>query len=395
MMAELKLSEIEWGWVMGAFPLGYALLQIPGGILGQHFGPRRLLCWIAIAWSVLIALTALLPSPTAVGASVVISLLIAIQFLVGVSHAPIFPVSAVTIERWFPRGAWSLPNGLNSSALTIGLALTASLLPWMVDRWDWRDAFWLLAPSGVLMAAVWFWLARDRPHEHPRVSANELALIGARAEQDPRQSLGASWTILRNRDVLFTTLSYSCHNFVYYIVFSWGFYYLVNQRGFAEQEAGFLTSAQWLGAGIGAAFGGWLGDFACRRMGMVWGSRWPVMIAELSSSLLLLGVAWIPEPMIAAVLLGLCFFCNQIAEGPYWGCITAIGGSHAGAASGVMNTGGNLMGFVNAILLAMLAQAVGWAWALSLGAVFALVAAALMLLVRAERVMGEHSSQGF
>ncbi|MEO8010698.1 MAG: MFS transporter, partial [Dokdonella sp.] len=43
MMADLQLSEIQWGWVMSAFPLGYALFQFPGGVWGGRVGPRRAL----------------------------------------------------------------------------------------------------------------------------------------------------------------------------------------------------------------------------------------------------------------------------------------------------------------------------------------------------------------
>src|SRR5919106_6029282 len=58
-MPEYGLSEVQIGWVFSAFVLGYALVQIPGGWLGDRFGPRRVLAWAILWWSVFTAVTAL------------------------------------------------------------------------------------------------------------------------------------------------------------------------------------------------------------------------------------------------------------------------------------------------------------------------------------------------
>ncbi len=415
MMADLGLTEIQWGWVMAAFPLGYALFQFPGGVWGGRVGPRKALALIAVAWGVLIAVTSVVPGADMASTPTILAALITVQFLVGVAHAPVFPVVAASIERWFPVGRWAFPNGLTSSGLTIGLAVTATALPWLIGAQGWRTSFLLMAPFGLAVAALWWWYSRDRPGLHRSTNHAEVALISAgrdpSAEEgsesfsgageslragklapendsdpfcDPLSAQPAWLRVLKNRDALLVTLSYSCMNFVFYVVFSWGFYYLVKVRGFSEQDAGFLTSAQWLAAGVGAALGGWVCDRLCRHLGLRWGCRWPIVVGLLASAALLLGVALHPRAEVAALLLGLCFFFNQTTEGPYWATATAVGGRHAGATSGLMNTGANLMGFVNALLLALVADAFGWQTAIAIGAGFALVGAVLILLVRAD-----------
>jgi ACS family glucarate transporter-like MFS transporter len=174
-------------------------------------------------------------------------------------------------------------------------------------------------------------------------------------------------------------------NFVFYVVFSWGYYYLVKVRGFAEQEAGFLTSAQWVGAGAGAALGGWFCDLQCRKLGPRWGCRVPILAGMIMSALLLIGVAVTPNAWVAAAMLGLCFFCNQATEGAYWASSIAIGGRHSGASGGLMNTGANGMGFINALLLSVVANYFGWTIAIAIGAGFALAGAGLILLVQADQ----------
>ncbi len=48
MISDLGLTEIQWGWIMAAFTAGYAIFQLPGGILGDKFGPRRVFTVIVV-----------------------------------------------------------------------------------------------------------------------------------------------------------------------------------------------------------------------------------------------------------------------------------------------------------------------------------------------------------
>jgi len=391
MVKDLQLTEIQWGWVMAAFPLGYALFQFPGGCWGDRKGPRFTMAVITILWGALIAITSLTPARDVAPLIVVIGFLLTIQFLVGAAHAPVFPIMVSAIERWFPVGGWALPNGLTSAGLTVGLAATASALPWLIGQFGWRVGFLVLAPFAFVAGGLWWWYARDRPEEHKAVNAAEIALLASPevpVNVDP--ACESAWRrVLKNRDALFVMLSYSSMNFVFYVVFSWGYYYMVTVRGMGAQEAGFLTSAQWLAGAAGAYAGGWLGDRLCQRIGLRWGCRWPIVIGCSVSALLLLGVALHPNAYVAAGMLGACFFFNQFTEGAFAANGAAIGGRHAGATYGLMNTGANLMGFVNALLLSGIAAKFGWQLAISLGSVFAVLSVLFILLARADQQMDQ------
>jgi MFS family permease len=54
---EFGTGTIELGFIFSAFVWNYALFQIPGGWLGDRFGPRRMLTGIVTYWSVLTART--------------------------------------------------------------------------------------------------------------------------------------------------------------------------------------------------------------------------------------------------------------------------------------------------------------------------------------------------
>jgi ACS family glucarate transporter-like MFS transporter len=385
------LSEIEWGWVLAAFTAGYALFQIPGGVLGDRFGPRRVLTLIAVTWSVLTFATSIVPGQQAASHFLIIASLFLVRFLVGAAHAPIFPVMNASIVRWFPKGGWALPLGLSSTALTLGGAAAAVALPQVIAELGWRVAFLCLAPLGLLVAAIWWWYSRDNPAHHRAVNEAEVELINAGRESldEPggqTDGNGVKWyEVLKNRDVLFLMLSYTSMNFVFYIVFNWFFYYLVEVREFSATDAGFVASAQWIAGAAGAALGGWLCDKLCRRIGLRWGCRWPVIIGMSVSAVLLLVGALHPAPTIAVSAMVLLFFFNQLNEGPYWATSVAVGGRHAGAAGGVMNTGANVMGVINALLVPFLASVFGWTTAIASGAFFALLGLGFMLLVRADR----------
>ena len=387
MIRDLQLTETQWSWVLAAFTTGYTIFQFPGGMFGDTLGPRKSLTIICVFWTVLTALTAMIPGMGVSSAAMVIASLVAVRFFVGAVHAPVFPVVNAAISRWFPAGGWALPSGLSNTALTLGIAASAPVLAWLVDEYGWRISFWMMAPLGILVSAIWWWYARDNPGEHRAANEAEVELILADrpvAVLTPVNPPG--WVrILKNRDILFLTLSYACSNFVFYSAFSWWFYYLVEVRAFASSTASYATSSQWIAGAAGAALGGWLCDHLCRKIGLRWGSRWPIIIGQLAVAIFVVIGAYYGNAVVAVAFLALAFFAQQLTEGAYWNSSIAIGNQLAGAAGGVLNTGGNAMGIVNALLVAWFAQAFGWPFAIASGAIFALLAAALLLFVRADQ----------
>jgi len=389
MIRDLALTELQWGWVLAAFTTGYTIFQFPGGIFGDQAGPRKALTLICVLWAVMTLFTAVTPGPETASAGVIIGSLIAIRFLVGVVHAPVFPITNTAICRWFPAGGWALPCGLSNAALTLGFAAAAPAITWLVIAFGWRIAFVILAPLGLIVASLWWWYARDYPSEHAAVNADELVLINANRPSHVAECINPpGWVrVLKNRDILLLTLSYFLSNSVFYSAFSWWYYYLVEVRSFDASTAGYATSSQWIAGAVGAAFGGWLCDRLCRTIGLNWGSRWPIIGGQILVAIGVVVGAYHGSAIVAVAMLALAFFAQQLTESAYWNSSIAIGGQLAGAAGGVLNTGGNAMGIVNAVLTAWLAQEFGWPFAIASGAAFALLAAVLLLFVRSDQAL--------
>jgi MFS transporter, ACS family, glucarate transporter len=390
MMADLGLSKVQLGLILSAFAWGYAIFQFPGGVFGDRLGVRRALTIIAALWGILTLTTGLVPGRRLASTAVIMVTLIGLRFLMGVAQAPLFPVACGgAIGSWFPVSGWAFPNGLTSTGLTLGAAATAPLVAWLMETLGWRQSFFLTAPLAFLVAGVWWWQARDNPAKHPRVSQNELDLINSgRPSPQPAVQDRTAWKrVLKNRDILLLAASYFCMNYVFYIFFNWFFIYLVDVRKFEILKGGFLTAAPWMAGAVAASVGGLWCDRLCKRLGPRWGCRIPgVAGLSLVAGLLLLG-AVARNPYLAICFLALSFGCTQLTEGAYWAAAIFVSGKHASAATGVMNTGGNVVGGIGALLVPITAGAFGWVPALATGSLFALAGVGLWLFVRADRPM--------
>jgi ACS family glucarate transporter-like MFS transporter len=394
MMTDLGLSKIQFGMVLAAFAWGYAVFQFPGGIFGDIVGARKALTLIAVAWGVLNILTGLVPDRVLASSSVILILLIVLRFGMGAMQAPLYPVSAGgTIANWFPATGWALPNGLTSTGLTLGAAATAPLIAWLMETAGWRQSFLWTAPSAFVIAGIWWWYARDLPSEHSAVSESELALIDAdRPSWDTAVNDMTAWKLtLKNRDILLLTLSYFCMNYVFYIFFNWFFIYLVDVRGFSIMEGGYLAAAPWMVGAAGATVGGLVCDRLSKSIGIRWGCALPGIAGLLLAAAFLIAGVRAENPYMAAAYLSVCFGCTQLTEGPFWTAGIAIGRRHAAAATGVLNTGGNVAGGIGALLVPLTAEAFGWVAALATGSVFAFVGALAWLSIRADRPLSAKS----
>ena len=386
MMPVLHISQVQIGWLNTAFLMTYAIMQIPGGVLGQYLGARR--TYVAVGIVSLLA-TVATPALSIIydGAALFVGLFVA-QLIQGVSLAPVFPVFASVVETWFPTNRWAIANGLQSCGMLLGGCVTPIAVVSLTQAVGWRMALLLAALPVALVTMGWGWYGRSLPRQHPSVTAEELAELDSAAhDQVTPLTLRRLGRIAADRDVLLLSFSYLCMNYTFYLLTYWSFLYLVQVRGFKGIESGVMGMVPWIGAAIGAAVGGFLSDRLAERWGARWGYRLVPLITLPAVAALLLLTIWVSRPYAAVLALAAAFGAVEINEGAYWAATMHVARSDSGAATGVLNTGGNLGGILCQPIVAALSAAGAWDAAFRTGTILALVAAGAWMLIDADRTV--------
>jgi ACS family glucarate transporter-like MFS transporter len=391
MAADLGLSHVQLGIILGGFAWGYAIFQFPGGVFGDLVGPRRAVALLAVAWGALNLLVGLAPASGAASVTAVLVGLLVLRCLMGVAQAPFFPVTGGGMTcNWFPVSGWGFPGSIQNAGLTFGSAAAGPLIAWLTERYGWRQSFVLTAPIAFVMAAGWWWYARDLPSQHEGVNRAERELIDAgRPTAAIRPERGAWRAVLRNPQVRLLTIGYFCSNYVFYFFFNWLFIYLIEARGFKLLEGGFYAAAPWITGALGAILGGWLCDRLWKRLGARLACRSVGAAGLVLAGVLLLAAARAPHPVVAVILLSLCLGAQQFTDPVYWAAAIAVSGRRASAACGVMNTGGNVVGGVGALMVPLTVGRLGWPAALATGTLFAVAGAAIWMFTETDRSMAE------
>ncbi len=375
----LQLSKQQIGWLFLAFTAAYAAAQLPGGALGQRFGPRAVFTGVGLLGVIATLATAL--SPYVFGGAALLGVLLIAQALLGLGQGPIFPVFATVVERWFPSRQFGLANGTISSGMLLGGALTPPLLVAMIAALGWQQAILLTALPPLLLTVLWWRFGRDRPQQHAQVTPAELAELDDAPPASPltfERMLG----VLRDRNILLLALSYLCMNVVFYMISFWSFMYLVEQRGLKGLESGVMAMIPWIGAAVGAAVGGVLADRLAERYGATRGYRLLPLVSLPVGAVMLVAIPAVGSVLLAVAALTLAFFAMEVNEGPYWAATMRVARADTGAATGVLNTGGNIGGIVCQPMVAALVAGGDWRSAWVIGAAFAALAAVLWLFVR-------------
>ena len=372
-MEELHLSVLQMSVVFSAFTLSYSLFEVPSGWLGDVKGPRRVLTRIVLWWSAFTMLT---------GAAQGFRSLVLIRFLFGAGEAGAFPNIARSFSRWFPPRERGRANGVMFLGSRLGGMLSAPVALVIIARWGWRESFVVFGLVGIVWAAAWYAWYRDRPEEHPAMTAAELAVI-----QDDADRRGAGertpWALLlRSRNLYAICAMYFAFGYGLYFYFTWLPTYLIRVLGFSQFGGGLFAALPFLLAGIADVVGGWLTDALSRRFGLRVG-RCHLGFAAFMTCAALVFASQLPLPAVArAVLLAFALASADLALGACWAVPIDIAPDHAGVITGCMNTLGNLGGLVGPIVVGIAVDRWGsWAFPFYItAAVYALGALAWLAI---------------
>lgn len=339
---DLGLSDKAMGWVLSAFALGYALLQVPSGMSADRFGPRKILTGIVTFWSCLTALTGV--------AWNFISLLV-IRFLFGAGEAGAFPGMSRAVFSWIPLQERGLIIGLNFSGSRLGAAFALPLVAWLITDFGWRSSFVILGLIGLVWALLWWFLFRDSPETHPHLDPVEKAYIQQNRQETETSEIGklSSSQLLQSKNMWAAIGQYFCSNFTFFFALTWLFPYLKDKYQLDSLEAGWYAVAPFVAGAIGNWVAGGLVDSIFRKGNWNRSRRFPAILGFVLAAIGLVGSLYMETPLGAVLFLSIAIFGADMTLPPSWALCVDIGKSNTGTVSGTMNMAGNLGSFLTAL----------------------------------------------
>jgi len=380
MMPAFGMTDQQMGWVFSAFVAGYALFQIPGGWLADRWGARIVLTAALIWWSVCTAFTALAATSPLADIVGIVGALMTTRFALGLGEAVALPSFNRAVANWMPADSRGIGIGIAIGGIGLGSAITPPIAAWVMVNWGWQTVFYLSTLLGLVMSLLWWTLSRDQPGEHPCVQRIDSLQISS-AQSHSETAL--TWSdILTRPTVWWLVLSYTCLGYVAYLYLSWFYLYLVNVRGFDILRGGLYASAPFLAMLIGCPLGGWVTDRLAARYGITQGRFIAGMAGMAVAGCAIAVGGFVDSALLAIASLSLGAGCLYFAVGAYWASTTDLSKTHAGALSGLMNTGANVGGAISPSLTPWIAAQWGWSVSLATAGAIALLGAALWIWIK-------------
>ncbi len=342
---DFQLSPEQTGFILSAFFLTYTLFQIPGGIMGDKIGPKKVMTVALIWWSVMTVATGLARG---------FSHFYLVRLLFGIGEGVHPPCAFKLNSNWFPNRERATANAIFTSANSIGPAVAPPLAVAIIAAWGWQSIFYIFGALGFLIIPLWLYVIRNSPEEDEKITKAEFDYIKSGQEEmvtddndDSHESVGS---IFKNPNTWLLAFAYFSFLLTFYGLMTWLPSYLVKARGFAMVKMGIFAGLPFLAIGIAQPIGGWISDKLLngRRKGQV-------MVSTLAAAPILYGVVSATTEMGAMAALICAGFVFGLAFGPFFAMpMECVKRKFAGTASAVMNTGGSIGGVVSPIIIGFL-----------------------------------------
>jgi sugar phosphate permease len=163
--AHYRLSLGETGVVLGAVGIGMLLTLLPWGVLADRIGERAVIG---------IGLAGAGAAMAGAGLTRSYPALVVVLAVAGALGASVNAASGRAVMAWFGAHERGLALGIRQTAIPIGGALAAVVLPSLASAGSTRAAFFALAGGCLAGAGVAVLLMRDSPARAPESAATDL-----------------------------------------------------------------------------------------------------------------------------------------------------------------------------------------------------------------------------
>lgn len=379
----IGLSPTAFGLGGGLFFIGYFLFEVPSNLILHRVGARLWIARVMVTWGLVSAASAFVVGPNS---------FYALRFILGIAEAGFFPGVILYLSLWFPNrqravaAAWFMAAAPISTAIGSPLSGAIMKLPPIAGLADWQMLYILEAVPAIILGFVVLTYMTDTPSKAHWLGPEERDWLIAKlkVEADARKgnadhtsgALGA----LRDARVLALALIYFGTSAGLYTLGLWA-PLIIRQYGFGSFETGLLAGIPSVLAVVAMI---WWAKHSDRKEERTWHVVIPCMIACL-------GFVFAGQAETAAMIVLALVIVNigiSAAKAPLW-AMPSMFLSGAGAAAGIamINSIGNLGGFVGPFAIGWLKNVTGGysAGLYVVGATLAVSAVVTLLLSRQSR----------
>jgi len=388
MTRELGFSNAVFGLGGGIFFLGYFLLEIPGAVLAEVWSARKWISRILLTWGFLASATGLIHT---------VQQFYWIRFLLGLAEAGFLPGLFVYISHWYrpqDRGkAMAMLMAGAPASLVVGGPLSAVFLK---IHWfglsGWRWLMFLEGVPALILGFVTLFYLTDHPHHAKWLQPDERDWLASelKRESEARKSHLPAWKALGDPRVLLLGATLFLGLTATYGIGLWMPKIVERISTFGVSRTSLIASVPYILALPAMLLIGWHSDRQNER-------RWHAAIPRIAGGVALaLCVVSTDHIWISIAALSVAAAGFYGAHGGFWPIPTMFLGSAAAAASiGLINSFGNLGGFLGPYMIGYLTDKTGgFGASLLFLAGCSLASGLLVLCVRLGRVSGgDHGSE--
>ena len=349
MPGDLGFNDRVMGLGAGMFFIGYVVLEIPGALIAERWSARRWIARIMISWGIVTVLMAFIHT---------VREFYLVRFLVGAAEAGFLPAVLVYVSHWFrteDRGkAVASFYAANPLSYVIGSPLAGLLLgiSWLGIR-GWRWLFILEGIPAIVFGAITIFYLTDWPRQARWLRDDEREWIESELEREKQAKQKVRsytvWQALRQRDVILLTLCYFFATAGGYGIAFWLPTILKRLSGQSDIRVTLFAALPFLAGFVMQQCNGWHSDKARERR---WHAAVPIFLAGAA---LLLAVKFGSSTGLAVslfTLVGASYFAFHPC---FWAVpSTFLSASAAAASIGLINSLGNLGGFVGPLMMGYL-----------------------------------------
>ena len=347
MLQDLKFSETIYGLGAGIFFIGYFLFEVPSNVILHRVGARVWIARIMVTWGVISAGMMFVESATS---------FYVMRFLLGVAEAGFFPGIILYLTYWYPAARRARMTALFMSAIALSGVIGGPLSGWIMQSFagvnglkGWQWLFILEGLPSVLVGIVTFFYLDDSIKQAKWLTSEEKALLERNivVENTSKQDLSIR-AVFADPRVWLMSLIYFTFVMGLYGVSFW-LPTIIKATGVKDAlQIGFLTAIPYGSAVVAMILVSRSADRSRER-------RWHIAIpALLGATGLVLSAVWGQNTVLAMTALTVATMGILTTLPLFWSLPTAfLAGAGAAAGIALINSLGNLAGFVSPFL-------VGW-----------------------------------